>query len=256
MAIRYEQDGEVVVICLDRPERANALDPSTWSALADAWDRFEAEESARVAVVTGAPHRWFSAGFDVAAIEGGGDERMLLPEGALRDVYYWGRRRKPVVAAINGAAIGGGAFMAFQADMRVIAEDTFVSLPEVDYGRATGWQLFPQEQMPAAIASELVAGLRVSARRLYDAGLMNRICPAADVLDDARVLAHELAAKPPAALAAALQLVRSCRQGNLDLLPGVAEEGERLDAALLAGDEHRRIVAESLRARSERSAIR
>ena len=243
MGIDYEVGDGIAIVRIDRPERANALDPSTWAELADTWNRFERDDGAHIAVLTGAPHRWFSAGFDVAAIDEGAEGAMHLPEGAQRDVFYQGRREKPVIAAINGAAIGGGAFMAFQADLRVIADDTFVSLPEVAYGRATGWQLFLQEQMPAAMAAELVAGLRIPAERLHAAGLVNRICAKDDVLELARSLAGELSRLPKDALTSALALVRSCRSGNLALQPDVAAEGERIDARLQVGDEHRELVA-------------
>lgn len=243
MPIDYEVADRIAVVRIDRPERANALDPATWAALADTWDRYEQDDRAAVAVLTGAPHRWFSAGFDTAAIDEGAGGRMHLPEGARRDVHYQGTRTKPVVAAVNGAAVGGGAFMAFHADLRVMAEDAFTSLPEVAYGRATGWQLFLQEQMPAALAAELVAGFRVPARRLHEAGVVNRICPPGEVVDVALGMASELARLPQEAMTASLSLVRACRGGNLALHPEVAAAGDAVDEALLRGDRHQQLVA-------------
>jgi enoyl-CoA hydratase len=204
MSVHYESNGPVVVVRIDRPEVANAIDAPTALALADAFRRFDADDSAHVAVLTGA-NGTFCAGADLKAMRSGEAERVtrLAPEG---DGPVGPTRMllsKPVIAAVEGHAVAGGLELAAWCDLRVASQDAIFGvycrrwgIPLMDGGTVRLARLLGHSH-----ALDLIlTGRGVSGEEAQRMGLANRLVPAGQALPAALALAHEIASKPQAAL--------------------------------------------------------
>lgn len=252
--VRYEpvgdgDDGQIVVITLDRPEKLNALSTAMASEFAQAFHRF-ADSDAFVAIVAGAG-RAFCAGMDVMENFAAGRSTMRAPD--IGDDYnaFWpgetsdepapslmrGQHRrleKLVIAAVHGYACGGGFLMAMAADLCVAAESTVFEVSEVPRGLVAGWDLGHLHRLPRHVAMELALGLRVSGPRAYELGLVNRLVPEPDVLSCAIDLARQLCRLPRATLLANRSLVDAL----IPFVPrDVAERAEQLREQVVATSE-------------------
>jgi crotonobetainyl-CoA hydratase len=195
----------VVRLTLDRPP-ANAIDVNASRALYAAVKAFEDDSELRVAIVTGGGERFFSAGCDLkAASEGGGAPEDHGPGGFAGITEYFGRR-KPIIAAVNGMAVGGGFELALACDLVVAAERAEFFLPEVRIGiipDAGGILRLPQ-RLPRALANRLLfTGDRLPAQEAARLGLINEVVPDADLLEAAAALAGRISEAAPLALRAA-----------------------------------------------------
>ena len=203
-------DGPVLVITLDRP-KANAIDVPTSRSLYLAFDRLRSDPGLRVAILTGAGERFFSAGWDLhAAAAGEGVEADHGPGGfaGLTEFLDIG---KPVIAAVNGLAFGGGFELVLAADLVVAAEHAEFALTEVTLGIVAdaGGLLRLPARLPRAIAVEyLLTGRRFTAAEAARWGLVNRVVPAAEVMIAARELAEAICAAALLAVAATLEILR------------------------------------------------
>jgi enoyl-CoA hydratase len=204
MAVHYQEDGEVVVITLDRPEVANAIDRPTADALADAFRRFDADPSLAVAVLTGANGK-FCCGADLKAMRSGDPERVsrVLPDG---DGPVGPTRMllgKPVIAAVEGHAVAAGLELAAWCDLRVAAEDAVFGvfcrrwgIPLMDGGTVRLARLLGHSH-----ALDLIlTGRGVSGEEALRMGLVNRLVPPGRALPEAVKLAREIASWPQAAV--------------------------------------------------------
>jgi enoyl-CoA hydratase len=204
VSIRYENDGAVAVVTIDRPEVANAIDAPTALELADAFRRFDAEESASVAVLTGA-NGTFCAGADLKAMRSGEAERVtrLTPDG---DGPVGPTRMllaKPVIAAVEGHAVAGGLELAAWCDLRVASQEAVFGvycrrwgIPLMDGGTIRLARLLGHSH-----ALDLIlTGRGVHGEEAQRMGLANRLVPTGQALAGALALAHEIAGKPQAAL--------------------------------------------------------
>lgn len=211
----------IAVITLDRP-KANAIDAATSCALGETFVAFEADPSVRVVVYTAAGDRFFSAGWDLgAAAEGEAFDSDYGPGGFGGFADLPGRRT-PVIAAVNGMAVGGGFEIAMSADLIVAAEHAQFFLPEAGLGILPdiGSVRLPR-LLPAHIAREvLIAGRRVGAAEAAQFGLVNQVVPAADLLAAAKELASRVVAAAPLSVAAILDIGR--RTANLDPIEAMA----------------------------------
>ncbi len=204
--VLVEQRGPVTVITLNRPEVRNAIDERTARLLERAIDRFEDDPEALVAVLTGAEGH-FSAGMDLRAAN-----RGELPYGESRGPLGLTARppSKPLVAAVEGAALAGGCELALAADLLVAAEDAQLGLPEPKRGllAAAGGVLRLAQRLPRNVAMELaLTGDPMSARRLADLGLVNEVAPTGKALEAAVDLAGRIAANAPLSVAVGKQVV-------------------------------------------------
>src|SRR6202140_731967 len=204
MSVHYESDGPVVVVTIDRPEVANAIDAPTALELADAFRRFDDEDSASVAVLTGASGT-FCAGADLKAMRSGEPERVsrLAPDG---DGPVGPTRMllsKPVIAAVEGHAVAGGLELAAWCDLRVAAVDAVFGvycrrggIPLMDGGTVRLARLLGHSH-----ALDLIlTGRGVCGDEALRMGLANRLVEKGDALEHALALAHEIAGRPQAAL--------------------------------------------------------
>lgn len=222
-AVRVHAEDGVLTVTLDRP-KANAVDVATSRALHAAFERLQQDDSLRVAVLTGAGERFFSAGWDLkAAAEGEAVDADHGPGGFAGLTEFFGLE-KPVIAAVNGLALGGGFELALAADLVVAAEHAEFALTEVMLGMVadSGGVLRLPDRLPSVVAREmLLTGRRMSAREAERWGLINSVVSADELPGEADRLAREVAAAAPLAVAAVQEVTRSTAE--LDV-----EEGFRL----------------------------
>lgn len=212
MTVDYRRDGHLVTITLHRPDKLNAIDEAMLAELAAAWRRYDRDDEAWLAILTGTG-RCFSAGADTSwfeRIQQGEDGASLFLEAIERDPYWCGAIDKPSIVAVNGAAIGAGVDLALRADLRVADERASFRMPEVDVGSF----MLLWENLPHAVTAEMLSGASLSAQRAHQVGLVNRLAPAGSALAVATAWAEELLAKPPRVLAQALKMLRTLRNSN------------------------------------------
>ena len=212
--VEYEKKGShLVVITLNRPEKLNAIDEAMLAELREVWTRYDHDDDAWIAILTGRG-KAFSAGADKTWFD-----RTLTGEATPgtflnligRDPYWSGRLDKPVVTAINGPAVGAGLDLTLRSDLRVAAESAWFQQPEVERGNV---MLF-DDNLPFAMAAEMIAGFRISARRAYEVGMINRLAADDRLLETAEELADELLTRVPLALFHALKTLRDIRNGGV-----------------------------------------
>jgi crotonobetainyl-CoA hydratase len=207
--VQTEVDEGVLLVTLDRPP-ANAIDVATSRALHAAFRRLQDETDLRVAVVTGAGDRFFSAGWDLKAAAAGESLEADHGPGGFGGLTELFDLTKPVIAAVNGLALGGGFELALAADLVVAAEHAELALTEVRVGMvadAGGLLRLPQ-RVPPAVASELLlTGRRMGAAEALGWGLVNRVVPAADLGAEALRLAREVCRSAPLAVAAVKEIL-------------------------------------------------
>ena len=218
--VHLDVEQEVLVVTLDRP-KANAIDVSTSRALYDAFRRLQDDESLRVAVLTGAGDRFFSAGWDLKAAAAGEAVDADHGPGGFGGLTEFFGRTKPVIAAVNGLALGGGLELALAADLIVAADHAELALPEVRVGVVadSGGLLRLPRRLPDAVAREmLLTGRRMPASEAARWGLVNRVVPADDLMATALALAGEVCAAAPLAVAAVEEILATT--ASLDVRDG------------------------------------
>jgi crotonobetainyl-CoA hydratase len=210
-AVRSERHGALVEIVLDRP-KANAIDTATSRALGDAFIAFRDDPELRVAIVTGGGERFFSGGWDLkAAAEGDASADEDYGPGGFAGLTELFDLNKPVIAAVNGMAVGGGFELALAADLIVAAEHAEFFFPEVNIGilASAGGAVRLPRRIPRAIATEmLMTGRRMGAEEAARWGLVNAVVPADRLMPAARELAERLLAAAPLSLQAVKELLR------------------------------------------------
>lgn len=206
--IRIERDGAVVCLHLQRPERKNALTADMYAALADAIVAAADDARVRVLLITGGAD-CFTAGNDLGEFTRGGAVDTDAP--VFRFLGALATSEKPVVAAVCGVAIGIGTTLLAHCDLVYAADDACFRLPFVNLGlcpEAASSLLLPRLAGHARASEWLLLGEPFSAEAAREAGLVNEVLPAADVLPRARARALQLAGQPPAAVRVTRQLLR------------------------------------------------
>ena len=187
---------------IDRP-KANAIDSATSQAMGEAFIAFRDDPELRVAIVTGAGERFFSAGWDLKAyVAGDPGDPEAFGRGGLAGLTELFDLDKPVIAAVNGYAAGGGFELALACDLIVAAEGALFSLPEVKIGLVpdSGGIFRLARRMPRALANELLlTGRPMDADEAERWGIVNRVVPPAKLMEEARSVAAELEAVAPLA---------------------------------------------------------
>ncbi len=212
---RVEVDEGIALVTIDRP-KANAIDAATSVAMGDVFASFETDPSVRVAVVTGAGERFFSAGWDLSAAGDGEAFDSDYGVGGFGGFVDLPERTVPVIAAVNGMAVGGGFEIAMAADMLVAADHAQFWLPEATLGILpdAGSVRLPQLLPPHLARELLLTGRRIDAHEANRWGLVNRVVPATGLLDAALDLARRVRASAPLSVAAILDIGR--RTAHLD----------------------------------------
>src|SRR6202035_764768 len=238
MSVHHERDGRVTIITIDRPEVANAIDAPTALELADAFRRFDGEDSASVAVLRGAGGT-FCAGADLKAMRSGEPERVtrLTPDG---DGPVGPTRMllsKPVIAAVEGHAVAGGLELAIWCDLRVASEQAVFGvycrrwgIPLMDGGTIRLARLLGHSH-----ALDLIlTGRGVSGEEARQMGLVNRLVPPGEAVAAAMELAQQIAASPQAAVRS--DRLSSYQQWSLPLADALLTEFHHGMATLQTGE--------------------
>jgi enoyl-CoA hydratase len=207
MTVIRERHGRVELVTINRPDKANALDPATIRGIGQAMLDVEADDGLAVLVIAGAGDRFFCAGMDLAGFAAG--TASAPSEASERyERFYTEGLAKPVIAAVNGMAVGGGFELALACDLVVAGDHARFGLPEVKRGlfAGAGGTLLPT-RVPMAKALELLLlGDLVDVGFIDRLGLVNRVVPGPEVVPTALELATRLAANAPLALAASKRL--------------------------------------------------
>ncbi len=206
-AVGVERRGGVLEVTLDRP-KANAIDMKTSVEMGEVFVEFRDDPDLRVAILTGGGDRFFCAGWDLKAASEGEAYDSDYGPGGFGGITELHDLDKPVIAAVNGLAFGGGFELALSCDLIVAAEHAEFCLPEINIGVLADAATFRlPRRMPRNIAMELLmTGRRMGAEEAARWGLVNAVVP--DAMERAREMAEPLANGPPLALAAIKAVVR------------------------------------------------
>ncbi|WP_312980502.1 crotonobetainyl-CoA hydratase [Atlantibacter sp.] len=212
------RNGSLLEIILDRP-KANAIDAKTSFAMGELFMRFRDDPQLRVAIITGAGERFFSAGWDLkAAADGEASDADFGPGGfaGLTELFDLD---KPVIAAVNGYAFGGGFELALAADFIVCASNARFALPESRLGIVpdSGGILRLPKILPPAIVNEMVmTGRHMDAEEALRWGIVNRVVEAGELMASARELASRIIESAPLAVAALKEIYRETRELSVE----------------------------------------
>ena len=215
--VRVEASGGVLEITLDRPP-ANAVDVATSHALYAAFARLESDPDLRVGIVTAAGGRFFCAGWDLRAAAAGEAVDADHGPGGFAGLTELHGRTKPVIAAVNGIAAGGGFELVLAADLVVAAEHAEFRLPETGLGMIpdSGGVLRLPRRLPRPVAMELLlTGRPMTAAEARDRGLINQAVPADQLLPAAHDLAAQIIRSAPLAVAAVLEVLDATETGSV-----------------------------------------
>ncbi|WP_226550652.1 carnitinyl-CoA dehydratase [Celeribacter naphthalenivorans] len=204
-----DRRGAVLEVTLNRP-KANAIDMATSQELGEIFTTFRDDPELRVAIVTGAGEKFFCPGWDLKAAAEGEAADADYGKGGFGGLQELRGLNKPVIAAVNGIACGGGLELAISADIILAADHATFALPEIKSGTvADAASIKLPKRIPYHIAMELLyTGRWFDAEEAHRWGLVNRILPAADLMAEARKMADELASGPPLVFAAIKEIAR------------------------------------------------
>jgi enoyl-CoA hydratase/carnithine racemase len=217
-----EQHGQIMVVRMNRPERLNALGQELRTLLAEAWCTFQDSDQLEVAVFTGTG-RAFCAGEDMKeSIQRGAPGRG---QQTIADPFMNGTLQKPVIAAINGYAMGGGFRLVERTDLRVAVREAIFEVSEAKRWLLGGYEHGFLAGLPQPIATEMALGFRFTAERLYQVGFLNRLVEADALMPTAFEMAKHLLTLPPASRVNTVYMMRQMQ-------PRVAPTLKRLGAQL------------------------
>ncbi len=224
--VEIERGDGVMVIRMNRPERLNALGSELRAGLKQAWEEFHASSELEVAILTGTG-RAFCAGEDMKeTVERGMPAIAASLENVRNSLFSEGKLDKPVIAAVNGFAMGGGFMIVDRADFRVAVRGAVFESSEAKRWLLGGYEHGHMGTQPHTVATEIAFAFRFSAERLYELGYLNRLVGNVDqLIPAAREMAAHMLTLPPAARVNTLALMRAMR-------PRVPEEIEELAARL------------------------
>jgi len=210
MSIKLEVEHGVALVTIDRPDAMNSLDPDTMQALIEAWRTVSAEETIRVAVLTGVGGKAFCTGSDLKKALPPSDSFATLRFGRESPPAIGAFRcRKPVIAAINGYALGGGLEIALQCDIRVASSTAILGMPEVCLGSipgAGGTQRLIRAVSRSDAMLLLLTGDRIDALEALRIGLVSKVVEPAELMRCAMEIARKIAGNAPLSVVAAKQL--------------------------------------------------
>ena len=208
--IEYSKEGEIGIFIINRPEALGALTVDGMRQLQKTLLDFRDDDELLVGIITGTGDRVFSAGVDIkdylSFIKRTTDKPWQRPTGIIRGLNIW----KPLIAACNGLTIGGGLELALACDIILASENATFSLPEVKIGLIPGGggtQRLPRT-IPKRIAAEMIfTGKTIDAQEAFRIGLVNKVVPFADLMDEARNMAETICKNAPLAVKAAKEVM-------------------------------------------------
>ncbi len=223
-AVRFEQrDDGIAVLTIDQPEKLNALSALVLEEIDECIRRAADERAIRGVIITGAGEKSFVAGADIrqfSTLDRESGRRFALAGQAIFSRIE--TLPKPVVAAVNGYALGGGCELAIACHLRIASENAIFGQPEVTLGILPGYggtQRLPR-LVGLGIATELIlTGDRISAQRAYEIGLVNRVVPAAQLLEEAIKLVGMILSRAPLAVGMSLEALHAAHLPPSEGLP-------------------------------------
>lgn len=223
-AVLYENDGPVTWITINRAEARNALNQAVREGLWAGLRRFAADDSSAVLVLTGAGEEAFCAGADLKEMA---ELKLEVPPPDFAP--YLNRNiqiAKPVIAAVNGAALAGGFLLAQMCDLCIAAEHARFAITEARWGRGAPWAAPLPWLIPPRVALELLMTAEpIDARRALEIGLVNRVVPAASLREATQAIALRIAANAPLSVRASKAMVYAAAERGW---AAGLEEGDRL----------------------------
>ena len=227
--VKLERDGHVAVVSLNRPDKLNACSPAVFAGLRDAGVEIQADDGVRAVLLRG-EGRAFCAGLDTASLQAFGSGGV--PDGdrsdeplAVNGFTIWHEINKPVVAAVQGYALGAGFQLALAADIRFAAPDAVMSVFEITYGLVPdlgGTQLLPQLVGPARAKELIWTAMRFTGEQAEAWRIVNHVVGAGELQDTAMAFAQDLASRPPLPIALSKELVHL--SGRISLEEGHQRE--------------------------------
>src|SRR5262252_5258697 len=206
--VETERHGQVLVVRMNRPERLNALNQEMRTRLAETWTEFRHDDGLEVAVFTGTG-RGFCAGEDMKESLQRGVPGGQRP--AIEDPFMSGALEKPVIAAVNGFAMGGGFALVERTDLRVAVREALFEVSEVKRWLLGGYNHGHLANLPYPIAMEMALGFRFTAERFYQLGFLNRLAPPPELIPTAMTMAEHLLSLPPASRVNTVYMMRQMR---------------------------------------------
>lgn len=206
--VETERRGQVLIVRMNRPERLNALNSEMRQALAETWTEFRRSTELEVAIFTGTG-RGFCAGEDMKeSLEKGkpGSPRPKIP-----DPFMDGTLEKPVIAAVNGFAMGGGFMLVERTDLRVSVPEAVFEVSEAKRWLLGGYNHGHLANLPFPIAMEMAMGFRFTAERFHQIGFLNRLVPQDKLIDEAMSMAEHMLSLPPASRVNTVHMMRRMR---------------------------------------------
>jgi enoyl-CoA hydratase len=203
-----ERRGSIELLTINRPEVRNAINTAVAVALGDALDELETDDSCRVVVLTAAGDKAFSAGMDLKAFAAGEVPFTEQGFGGITKRIF----PKPLICAANGSALAGGCEIMLSCDLVVAADHARFGIPETSVGliAGAGGLIRLPKRIPVAVALELaLTADPISAERAYAIGLVNRVVPGEQVLDEALGLAERIARNAPGAVRTSKELIQA-----------------------------------------------
>jgi E-phenylitaconyl-CoA hydratase len=228
MPIDYQKEGHIATFTINNPEVLNALSPAAVAEWTDALIDFRDNKNLWVGIITGAGEKSFSTGLDLRSAGpgsggGGGEGRPAPQETLVRGLKLW----KPLIAAINGYAFGGGLEIALACDIRIAADTAQLGLTEVTLGLIPGWggtQRLPR-LIPFSVAAEMmIMGKRITAQEALEVRLVHEVVPLKDLMTKAKERAEKICQSAPLAVAAVKEAM--IRGASMTLEEGLALESE------------------------------
>ena len=224
----YEKSEGIATITINRPKALNALNEETVRELLARIEEAKKDENVKVIVVTGAGDRAFSAGADLNMMKGAGAVMgMHLSQVGQKLTTEIEGLGKPVIAAINGYALGGGLELAMACDLRISSENARLGQPEINVGLIPGWggtQRLPRFVGKAMAKEMIFTGKMIDAKTAEGLGLLNKVVPADQLNVVVKEFANELMGKPPVGIELAKQLINNSTE--TDLRVGLTHEAE------------------------------
>ncbi len=245
MAVDYKKEGRIAIFTLNRPEALNTINLQAMQELHEALVDFRDDNELWVGIITGTGEKAFCAGADIKETlpfmkENLQEHPWAMPETHMRGLELW----KPLIAAINGAALGGGLEIALACDIRIASERARFGAPEVNLGLIPGWggtQRLPR-MIPWCKAAEMMfTGKLIDAQEAYRIGLVNTVVPREEVMPTAMAWAETICQAGPLAVRAVKEAM--IRGSSLPL-----EEGLRLENSLEAYVTHTEDFTEGIKA--------
>lgn len=208
--LRYEVADGIATITINRPEARNALNSVVRNGIRTSLDAFTRDDQARVLIITATGGAAFSAGADLKEMS---EQHLTIPpDDFISDLAT----HKPVIAAVNGVALGGGFFLAQQADLVIAADHATFGITEARYGRGAPWAAPLPLLIPPRIALELLLTAQpISAARAKEVGLVNYVVPLKELSTASQALAQLIATNAPLSVAAGKAMVRNTLEAVL-----------------------------------------